>query len=89
MTTQQNQFENATRKVVREMTDKQLTKRVPDIPAIDYRRLTFFLIEDRIAAYKEAEIDRTLDVVLLEFGITSKQTYYNWYEKYHRYYQAM
>ena len=89
MTTQQNQFENATRKVVREMTEKQLTKRVPDIPAIDYRRLTFFLIEDRIAAYKEAEIDRTLDVVLLEFGITSKQTYYNWYEKYHRYYQAM
>lgn len=89
MTPQPNQFETATRKVVLERTEQQLTKRVPDIPAIDYRRLTFFLIEDRIAAYKNAEIDRTLDAVLLEFGITARQTYYNWYEKYHRYYQAM
>lgn len=89
MTPQQNQFENATRKVVREETKNQLTKRIPNIPAIDSRRLTFFLIEDRITTYKEAEIERTLDAVLLEFGITSRQTYYNWYEKYHRYYQAM
>ena len=89
MTPQQNQFENATRKVVREETKNQLTKRVPNIPAIDSRRLTFFLIEDRITTYKEAEIERTLDAILLDFGSTSRQTYYNWYEKYHRYYQAM
>jgi len=89
MTTQQNPFEDTIREVMREKTKNQLTKRVPNIPAIDSRRLTFFLIEDRIAAYKNAEIDRTLDAVLLEFGITSRQTYYNWYEKYHRYYQAM
>ena len=68
MTPQQNQFENATRKVVREETKNQLTKRVPNIPAIDSRRLTFFLIEDRITTYKEAEIERTLDAVLLEFA---------------------
>ena len=89
MTPQQNQFENATRKVVREETKNQLTKRVPNIPAIDSRRLTFFLIEDRITTYKEAEIERTLDDILLEFRIKSRQTYYNRYEKYHRYYQAM
>ncbi len=89
MVTQQNPFEDAIRDLVRQMTDHQLTKRAPYIPAMDMRRLTFFLIEDRIATYKEAEIERTLDAVLLEFGITSRQTYYNWYEKYHRYYQAM
>lgn len=89
MTTNINPFEHAIRNVVRELTDQQLTKRVPDIPVIDYRRLTFFLIEDRITVYKDAEIHRTLDAVLLDFGITSRQTYYNWYEKYHRYYQAI
>ena len=84
-----NLLERAIREAVREKTEQQLTKRVPNIPAIDPRRLTYCLIEDRIAAYKKAEMDRTLDDVLIEFGITSKQTYYNWYEKFHRYYQAM
>lgn len=87
--TPQNPFENAMRAVVREKTEQQLAKRVPNIPAIDPRRLIFFLIEDRIAAYKTVEPKHSLDEVLIEFGITSKQTYYNWYEKYHRYYQAM
>ena len=89
MTTQPNQFERAIRNVVREMTNKQLTKLVPNIPTIDPRRLTYCLIEDRIADYKSVEKEHTLDTVLLEFGITSRQTYYNWYEKYHRDYQAM
>lgn len=82
-------FERAIVELVREKTNEQLSKRVPDIPNLDYRRLTYCLIEDRIAAYKAAGIKLTLDEVLLEFGITSKQTYYNWYEKYHSYYQAM
>lgn len=72
--------------VVRDMTTKQLSKRVLDIPTIDYRRLTYCLIEDRIAAYKAAGIKRTLDNVLTEFGIT-KKAYYSWYEKYHSYYK--
>ena len=75
--------------MMRDMTSEQLAKRVPDIPSIDYRRLTYCLIEDRIAAYEAAKIKRSLDEVLAEFGITSRQTYYNWYEKYHSYYQAM
>lgn len=89
MTTQQNQLENAMIEVVREMTDHQLTRRVPEIPAIDYRRLTYCLIRDRIAAYKAAEKEYTLDVVLIEFGISAKQTYYNWDDKYRSYYEKL
>ena len=86
MTSKQNPFERAIMHVMRDMTSEQLAKRVPDIPAMDYRRLTYCLIEDRIAAYKAAGIKRTLDNVLTEFGIT-KKAYYSWYEKYHSYYK--
>lgn len=82
MTSKQNPFECAIMHVMRDMTSEQLAKRVPDIPAMDYRRLTYCLIEDRIAAYKAAGIKHTLDNVLTEFGIT-KKAYYSWYEKYH------
>ena len=86
MTTTINHFECAIMHVMRDMTSEQLAKRVPDIPAMDYRRLTYCLIEDRIAAYKAAGIKRTLDNVLTEFGIT-KKAYYSWYEKYHFFYK--
>ena len=84
-----NPLERAIIDLAREMTKEQLSKRIPDIPQMDYRRLAYCLIEDRIAAYKAAHIKQTLDDVLMEFGITSRQTYYNWYEKYHSSYQAM
>jgi hypothetical protein len=83
-----NPFERAIIHLMRDKTYEQLSKRVPDIPAMDYRRLTFCLIQDRIAAYKDAKIKHTLEDVLTEFGIT-KKAYYNWYEKYHSYSQAM
>lgn len=86
MTSKQNPFERAIMHVMRDMTSEQLAKRVPAIPAMDYRRLTYCLIEDRIAAYKAAGIKRTLDNVLTEFGIT-KKAYYSWYEKYHFFYK--
>lgn len=85
----QNQFnylESAITDLVREKTDYQLTRRIPDIPSLDYRRLFYCLIADRIASYKEAKIKVTLDCVLQEFGIT-KKAYYNWYEKYNSYYK--
>jgi len=50
-----NPTERAVMETVHEKTRKQLNKRVPDIDYIDHRRLTYLLIEDRIAAYKEAE----------------------------------
>ena len=84
-----NPFERAILNVTRDMTNQQLSKRIPDIPSMDYRRVTYCLVEDRIAAYKAARIKVTLDAILLEFGITSRQTYYNWYEKFHSSYQAM
>ena len=84
----QNDLERTIMLVVRKMTTKQLSRRVPTIPMIDYRRLTYCLVEDRIAAYKAAGIRHTLNDVLSEFGITTT-AYYAWYEKYHAFYQAM
>ena len=75
MAIKQNHFERAIIHMMRDMTSEQLAKRVPDIPNLDYRRLTYCLIEDRIAAYKAAGIKRTLDNVLTEFGITKKAYY--------------
>ena len=83
-----NHFERAIILVVRDMTYEQLSKRVPDIPNVDYRLITFCLIQDRIAAYKAAGIKYTLNDVLSDFGI-STTAYYAWYEKYHSYYQTM
>ena len=85
MTNQINPFERAIMDVAREMTEHQLTRRIPDIPQMDYRRIAYCLIEDRIELYKVADIKLTLDKILAEFGIT-KKAYYNWYEKYHSYY---
>ena len=81
-----NPFERATIDLVREMTELQLSKRVPNIPQMDYRRLTYCLIEDRIVLYKTAGMKRALECTLAEFGIT-KKAYYSWYEKYHSYYK--
>ena len=81
-----NPLERAILEVAREMTNNQLTKCVPTIPQIAYRRLTYCLIEDRIAAYKAAGVKITLDNVLTQFGI-SKKAYYSWYEKYHLFYK--
>ena len=83
-----NQTERAIVECVRERTRVELAKRLPSIDNIDYRRLTFCLVEDRIATYKAAGIKRTLNDVLTEFGITTT-AYYAWYEKYHSFYQAM
>ena len=79
-----NPTERAIMETVREKTRKQLNRRVPDIDYIDHRRLTYLLIEDRLAAYKGAGIERTLSEVLAEFEVKSTHTYYDWYEKWHR-----
>ena len=81
-----NALESAIIDVVNNEVSQRLTKRIPDIPSLDYRRLFYCLIADRIASYKEAKIKVTLDCVLQEFGIT-KKAYYNWYEKYNSYYK--
>ena len=78
-----NRTERAAMDVVREKTRPELAKRSPRVDYIDHRRLTYFLIEDRIADYKAAGIERTLTSVLEEFGVNSKHTYYDWCEKWH------
>ena len=84
-----NQTERAIVECVRERTREELAKRIPCIDNIDYRRLIYLLIEDRRSMYKEAGIEKTIPDVLTEFGINSPHTYYNWYEKWHKVYQAM
>lgn len=84
-----NSVERAIVECVRERTRVELTKRIPCIDNIDYKRLTYLLIEDRMAMYKEVKINKTIPVILAEFGINSQNTYYSWYEKWHKIYQAM
>ena len=64
-------------------TREELNKRVPDIDAINYRRLAYLLIETRRAAYKAAGVKRTLRNVLDEFDV-GYDTYYDWREKWYR-----
>jgi len=64
------------------MVKQQLTRTIPSIPAFNHRRLAYFLIETRRAAYKEAHIKRTLKQVLDEFEV-EYHTYYNWREKWY------
>ena len=84
-----NQTERAIVEVVRERTRMEIGKYVPSIDTINHRRLIYLLIEDRMALYKEAGIVKTIPEVLTEFGINSPHTYYDWYEKWHKVYQAM
>ena len=59
-----NQTERAIVECVRERTKEELSKRIPCIDNIDYRRLTYLLIEDRMAMYKEAKVDETIPTIL-------------------------
>lgn len=81
-----NPTERAIIDLVRETTDRQLAKRVPDIDFIDYRRLAFLIVQTRIDAYKAAGIKQALLLTLAECGITTT-AYYAWYEKYSRVYK--
>ena len=58
-------------------TMRELSKIIPSVDPVDYRRLTYLLIETRRAAYKAARVKRTLGSLLNDFGI-SDDTYYDW-----------
>lgn len=81
-----NPTERAIIEMVRETTNLQLRKRVPDIDHIDYRRLAFLIVQTRIDAYKAAGVKQALVLTLAECGITTT-AYYAWYEKYNRVYE--
>ncbi len=58
-------------------TMRELSKIIPSVDPVDYRRLTYLLIETRRAAYKAARVKRTLGSLLNDFSI-SDDTYYDW-----------
>lgn len=52
-------------------------------PKMSYKRLIYFLVEQRHDWYKQHKERSPLGRSLRDFGIDSRQTYYNWYEKWH------
>ncbi len=79
-------LERAVIELEREKTLKELSKRVPSIERLDGRRITFFAVQARIDAYKEAHVKRPLVEILSECKITAP-TYYDWLEKYNSLYK--
>ena len=69
-----NQTERTIVECVRERTREELAKRVPSIDNIDYRRLTYLLIEDRMAMYEEADRSRGR---VIEISKKKKEAAYN------------
>ena len=82
-------IERAIVELVREETHKELMKRVHHLEDINYRRLTYLLIEDRMALYRENGMPVPIALVLNEFGIHSPHTYYNWYARWHKQYLSL
>ena len=66
--------------------EKEVTKRVPNIPNIDGKRILFFVVQARIDAYKEQGIKKPLTEILAGCGITAP-TYYSLLEKYNSVYK--
>lgn len=77
-----NSTELAHMNVEQKIMKQLISKTVISVDNIDYRRLAYFLIETRRAAYEEAHIKRTLKSVLDEFDV-EYHTYYNWREKWY------
>ena len=71
-----NQTERAIVECVRERTRVELAKRLPSIDNINYRRLVYLLIEDRMTMYKEAKVVETIPTILAEFGIDVRIRHY-------------
>ncbi len=59
-----------------------LTRTIPPIDELRARRLTYFLIETRRAAYGEAHVRKSLKDVLDEFDV-GYDAYYDWREKWY------
>ena len=66
--------------------EKEVSKRVPNIPNIDGKRILFFAIQTRIEVYKEQGGKMPLTKILAGCGITAP-TYYSLLEKYNSVYK--
>jgi hypothetical protein len=65
---------------------RELPKRVPNIAAVDGKRILFCIVQARIDAYKEQGIKKPLTEIVAGCGITAP-TYYNLLEKYNSVYK--
>ena len=79
-----NPTECAIIELVHQKTSNELSRRVPSIDVLDYRRLAYLLIETRRAAYKESGASHTLISVLHKFNVQKCDTYYEWRLKWFR-----
>ena len=79
-----NLTEIAISEMVYRMSICALSRQVPSIDEINYRRLAYLLIETRRAAYKAAGVKRTLIRVLNEFNI-GYDAYYDWRLMWYKY----
>lgn len=66
--------------------EKEASKRVPNIPNIDGRRILFIAVQTRIEVYKKQGVKIPLTKILAGCGITAP-TYYNLLEKYNSVYK--
>ena len=80
-----NQTTLALLETMREMTIKQVNKRVAVVDQFDHRMLTYLLIETRRAAYIETNTPHTLIGVLHEFNVQKCDTYYEWRFKWYKF----
>ena len=79
-------LECAVMEVERTRTSRELPKRIPNIPAIDGKRILFFAVQTRIEVYKEQKVKKALVEVLAECHITAP-TYYSLLERYNLVYK--
>ena len=80
------ELECAAMEAERMRMEKEVTKRVPNIPNIDGRRILFCAVQTRIDAYKEQGIKKPLTEILTGCEITAP-TYYSLLEKYNSVYK--
>jgi len=80
------ELECAVMEIERMRASRELRKRVPNIAAVDGKRILFCIVQARIDAYKEQGIKKPLTEIVAGCGITAP-TYYNLLEKYNSVYK--
>ena len=67
--------------------DQQQILKGKDLDMIDFSKVKYLIIRNRMALYKQHRVKMSLDVILTEVWIKCKNTYYDLHEKYHILYE--
>ena len=62
--------------------DQQQILKGKDLDMIDFNKVKYLIIRNRMALYKQHRVKMSLDVILTEVWIKSKHTYYDLDEKF-------